>query len=132
MMESRTISDVCSTAPLISRLLSSQRASIPHGERCAPSFKGSNGSKIRIWNTQARAKELRLELLNSARLKAHFEAHPGDLALLRHDKPLARAPPAPHLKRLPAYLQDPATQAVQQNGSAKPGEVLHCVPAAVT
>lgn len=46
-----------------------------------------------MWNAQhrsvaaqARAKELRLELLNSERLKAHFEAHPGDLALLRHDK----------------------------------------------
>ena len=26
---------------------------------------------------QARAKELRLELLNSERLKAHFEDHPG-------------------------------------------------------
>lgn len=41
---------------------------------------------------QARAKELRLELLNSERLKAHFEAHPGDLALLRHDK-------VPHINR---------------------------------
>ena len=29
---------------------------------------------------QARAKELRLELLNSERLKAHFEDHPGKSA----------------------------------------------------
>ena len=28
---------------------------------------------------QARAKELRAELLNSKRLEAHFEAHPGKL-----------------------------------------------------
>ncbi|KAK9802873.1 hypothetical protein WJX72_007990 [[Myrmecia] bisecta] len=56
----------------------------------------------------ARAKELRLELLNSQRLQAHFEDHPGDLALLKHDKPLAKAQNAPHLKHIPAYLKDSA------------------------
>lgn len=74
-----------------------------------------------IPSIQARAKELRLELLNSSRLKAHFEAHPGDLALLRHDKPLHRAPPPAHLKHLPAYLKDPDTAAVQQDGSTRRG-----------
>mmetsp|Transcript_21210 Transcript_21210/g.63839 ORF Transcript_21210/g.63839 Transcript_21210/m.63839 type:complete len:639 (-) Transcript_21210:2475-4391(-) len=64
---------------------------------------------------EARAKELRLELLNSERLSAHFEAHPGDLALLRHDKQLARATPPAHLRRLPAYLRDPSIAPVKQD-----------------
>ena len=59
---------------------------------------------------QARAKELRLELLNSARLAAHFEAHPGDLALLRHDKPLAKVAAPEHLRHLPGYLRAAAPQ----------------------
>jgi hypothetical protein len=57
---------------------------------------------------QARAKELRMELLNSKRLQAHFEEHPADLALLKHDKPLAKTAAASHLKHLPAYLRDAA------------------------
>ena len=84
-------------------------------------LQASPTSRDLLSSLQARAKELRLELLNSERLKAHFEAHPGDLALLRHDKPLHRAPPPAHLKHLPAYLQDPATAAVQQDGSTKRG-----------
>ena len=38
---------------------------------------------------QARAKELKMELLNSKRLEEFFEEHPSDLNLLKHDKPLA-------------------------------------------
>ena len=72
---------------------------------------------------EARAQELRRELLNSSRLAAHFSAAPGDLALLRHDAPLSAAGRAAaaggggllgsgggngggasHLKRLPSYL----------------------------
>lgn len=64
---------------------------------------------------EARAKELRLELLNSERLKSHFEAHPGDLALLRHDKQLGRSAPLTHLRHLPDYLRDPATESVKQD-----------------
>ena len=54
---------------------------------------------------QARQKDLRLELLNSQRLAAHFEANPGDMALLKHDKALAKRPEAPHLRHLPSYLR---------------------------
>ncbi|GFR43951.1 hypothetical protein Agub_g5092, partial [Astrephomene gubernaculifera] len=57
---------------------------------------------------EARAKELKNELLNSERLKEYFEDHAAEKALLRHDKPLAAAPAAAHLKHLPAYLKDPA------------------------
>lgn len=73
-------------------------------------------------SVQARAKELLLELLNSARLREHFEENPGDLALLRHDKPLAKAASAPHLKHLPAYLRDPAAMSgVSSAGNTKRG-----------
>ena len=46
-----------------------------------------------------------MELINSQRLAAHFEQHPSDLALLKHDKALAKKPEAPHLKHLPSYLR---------------------------
>ncbi|GIL98673.1 hypothetical protein Vretimale_4052 [Volvox reticuliferus] len=57
---------------------------------------------------EARAKELKNELLNSERLKEYFEDHAAEKAMLRHDKPLASAPAASHLKHMPAYLKDPA------------------------
>ena len=76
---------------------------------------------------EARAQELRRELLNSSRLAAHFSAAPKDLALLRHDAPLSAAGRAAaaggggllgsgggngggssHLKRLPSYLMTAA------------------------
>ncbi|GLI58556.1 hypothetical protein VaNZ11_000303 [Volvox africanus] len=56
---------------------------------------------------EARAKELKNELLNSERLKEYFEDHAAEKAMLRHDKPLASAPAASHLKHMPAYLKDP-------------------------
>ncbi|PSC74391.1 DEAD-box ATP-dependent RNA helicase 16 [Micractinium conductrix] len=62
---------------------------------------------------EARAKELKNELLNSQRLAAFFEEHPADLNLLKHDKPLAAAgaaAAAAHLKHLPSYLRDPNLQ----------------------
>ena len=82
----------------------------------SPAFKGAGC----CW--QARAKELRLELLNSQRLRAHFEEHPGDLALLKHDKPLARTAVPAHLKHLPAYLRDVAAMTgASSAGNAGPG-----------
>lgn len=55
---------------------------------------------------EARAKELKLELLNSDALKDYFEEHAAEKQLLRHDKPLHKIVPAPHLKHVPAYLKD--------------------------
>jgi ATP-dependent RNA helicase DDX56/DBP9 len=69
---------------------------------------------------EARAADLRAELLNSRRLAAHFAARPGDLALLRHDRPLgakaAAGAAAPHLKALPAYVRDPALRGGDEPG----------------
>ena len=54
----------------------------------------------------------------SERLKEYFEDHAAEKALLRHDKPLAAAPAAAHLKHMPAYLKDPSliTEASEVGG----------------
>ncbi|KAL5753186.1 hypothetical protein ACOSQ2_023693 [Xanthoceras sorbifolium] len=59
---------------------------------------------------ESRALDLRNEIINSEKLKAHFEVNPRDLDLLKHDKVLSKKPPAPHLRDVPDYLLDPTTQ----------------------
>lgn len=61
-------------------------------------------SVTRIAIKEARIKELKSEILNSDRLKAHFEDHPLDLEYLRHDKPLHPTRIQPHMKHVPKYL----------------------------
>ncbi len=53
---------------------------------------------------EARVKELKQEILNSDRLKAHFEDNPQDLQALRHDKPLHAAKVQSHMRHIPEYL----------------------------
>ncbi|GAA5890124.1 hypothetical protein JCM6882_009234 [Rhodosporidiobolus microsporus] len=53
---------------------------------------------------EARVKEIKNEVLNSEKLKAHFEDNPRDLAYLRHDKPLHPGRVQSHLKHVPGYL----------------------------
>ncbi|KAG8807939.1 ATP-dependent DNA/RNA helicase [Serendipita sp. 401] len=53
---------------------------------------------------EARIKELKSEILNSDKLKAHFEDHPLDLEYLRHDKPLHPSRVQTHMKFVPSYL----------------------------
>jgi ATP-dependent RNA helicase DDX56/DBP9 len=67
-------------------------------------------SVTKIAVRESRAQDLRNEIINSEKLKAHFEANPRDLDLLRHDKPLSKTAPAPHLKDIPEYLVDAKTQ----------------------
>ncbi|KZV24948.1 DEAD-box ATP-dependent RNA helicase 16-like [Dorcoceras hygrometricum] len=59
---------------------------------------------------ESRAQDLRNEILNSEKLKAHFQDNPRDLDLLKHDKLLSKKMPAPHLRNVPEYLLDPTTQ----------------------
>ncbi|XP_075510559.1 DEAD-box ATP-dependent RNA helicase 16 [Primulina tabacum] len=59
---------------------------------------------------ESRAQDLRNEILNSEKLKAHFQDNPRDLDLLKHDKLLSKKMPAPHLSCVPEYLLDPTTQ----------------------
>ena len=53
----------------------------------------------------ARAREIRTELLNSDRLAAHFDENPDELILLKHDFRLAKQRALPHLNHLPNYLR---------------------------
>ncbi|VDL27101.1 unnamed protein product [Hymenolepis diminuta] len=52
---------------------------------------------------EARLKEIKLELMNSERLRGYFEDHSADLDALRHDKFLSTAPQS-HLKDVPDYM----------------------------
>ncbi|XP_024963005.1 DEAD-box ATP-dependent RNA helicase 16 [Cynara cardunculus var. scolymus] len=67
-------------------------------------------SVTKIAVKEARAQDLRNEILNSEKLKAHFQENPRDLELLKHDKLLSKKAPAPHLRNVPEYLLDPTTQ----------------------
>jgi ATP-dependent RNA helicase DDX56/DBP9 len=53
---------------------------------------------------EARVKELKNEIMNSEKLKAHFEDKPKDLDYLRHDRPLHPTRVQQHLKHIPQYL----------------------------
>lgn len=73
---------------------------------------------------EARVKELKTEILNSDKLKAHFEDNPLDLEFLRHDKPLHPARVQPHMKHVPKYLMPriapvEGQQSQQPEGSAQ-------------
>ncbi|XP_052196143.1 DEAD-box ATP-dependent RNA helicase 16 [Diospyros lotus] len=67
-------------------------------------------SVTKIAVRESRAQDLRNEILNSEKLKAHFQDNPRDLDLLKHDKILSKKDPAPHLRDVPEYLLDPTTQ----------------------
>lgn len=53
---------------------------------------------------EARTRELRQEILQSEKLKRHFEENPADLQHLKHDGDLRPARQQPHLKHIPDYL----------------------------
>ncbi|XP_042030269.1 DEAD-box ATP-dependent RNA helicase 16-like [Salvia splendens] len=59
---------------------------------------------------ESRAQDLRNEILNSEKLKAHFQDNPKDLDLLKHDKVLSKKEPAAHLRDVPEYLLDATTK----------------------
>ncbi|KAG9071014.1 ATP-dependent DNA/RNA helicase [Linnemannia hyalina] len=67
---------------------------------------------------EARLKELKAEMLNSEKLRAHFEDKPKDLEYLRHDKTLHPTRVQAHMKHVPDYMM-PKVQAVS---SEKIGE----------
>ncbi|KAF2858963.1 DEAD-domain-containing protein [Piedraia hortae CBS 480.64] len=58
----------------------------------------------RIAVREARTKELRHALINSERLKRHFEEHPDELQHLRHDVETHAVRVQPELKDVPDYL----------------------------
>uniref|UniRef100_A0A0D9VYJ1 RNA helicase n=1 Tax=Leersia perrieri TaxID=77586 RepID=A0A0D9VYJ1_9ORYZ len=59
---------------------------------------------------EARRQDIKNEILNSEKLKAHFEENPRDLDLLKHDKLLSNKEIPAHLRDVPEYLIDPTTK----------------------
>lgn len=69
--------------------------------RCQDALRAVTGATVK----EARLKDLKKELINSAKLKTFFEERPKDLELLKHDKELwSAAKMKPHLKHVPEYL----------------------------
>ncbi|EIN09662.1 ATP-dependent RNA helicase dbp9 [Punctularia strigosozonata HHB-11173 SS5] len=71
---------------------------------------------------EARIKELKTEILNSDKLKAHFEDNPLDLEYLRHDKPLHPTRVQPHMKHVPKYLLPRIAPAPVEGQASTPTE----------
>ena len=61
-------------------------------------------SVTKIAVREARLKEIKLELLNSEKLKSYFEDNPRDKELLRHDKALHTVKHQEHMKNVPEYI----------------------------
>jgi len=61
-------------------------------------------SVTRIAVREARLKEIRQEILNSAQLQAHLADNPKDAKVLRHDKSLHTVKHQPQLKNVPDYI----------------------------
>jgi len=53
---------------------------------------------------EARAREIRQELIKSEKLRRHFEENPDELKHLRHDDEIRAVRIQPHLKHVPDYL----------------------------
>eukprot|EP01006_Ploeotia_vitrea_P034287 TRINITY_DN65733_c8_g1_i1.p1 TRINITY_DN65733_c8_g1~~TRINITY_DN65733_c8_g1_i1.p1 ORF type:complete len:672 (-),score=369.09 TRINITY_DN65733_c8_g1_i1:1827-3785(-) len=53
---------------------------------------------------EARLKEIRMEMVNSTKLRAHFEDNPHELDLLKHAKVLQPHRVQKHLQEVPSYL----------------------------
>ncbi|KAJ1675949.1 ATP-dependent DNA/RNA helicase [Spiromyces aspiralis] len=67
---------------------------------------------------EARIKEVKQEILNSEKLRAHFEDRPADLQFLRHDKALHPSRVQPHMKHIPDYLVPRITGVAKADGVA--------------
>ena len=73
---------------------------------------------------EARAAEIKAEMLNSERLQSHFEDNPADLQLLRHDRLATHATHLQdHLKHVPKYLLPRGMQVANLNRKRKKKKV---------
>lgn len=68
---------------------------------------------------EARASELKAEILNSERLQQHFAENPADAKLLQHDRPSAALHAPDHLKHVPKYLLPKGMQVANLNRKRK-------------
>ena len=96
--------------PQPARLAFDAAACEPFRYRVSDVSRGVTHAAVR----EARAAELRREMLNSEALKDHFEANPGDLAVLTHDRAelhVRRDLVAAQVRHVPSYLVPPSLAA---------------------
>jgi ATP-dependent RNA helicase DDX56/DBP9 len=62
-----------------------------------------------------------MELLNSSKLKSHFQANPRDEIVLKHDSALSSSVPS-HLKHIPKYLKQEAGLLKRRNTRSRVGK----------
>ena len=62
---------------------------------------------------EARLKEIKLELVNSEKLKSYFEENPREKDILRHDKELHVTKMDEHLKNVPDYIIPPSMRGIK-------------------
>ncbi|KAH9104205.1 hypothetical protein LEN26_015082 [Aphanomyces euteiches] len=74
---------------------------------------------------EAQLADVKKEMLNSEKLRAHFEDHPRELNLLQHDKQVGKARIQPHLATIPTYLVPAALQAPTPSKKRKPHHHNH-------
>jgi ATP-dependent RNA helicase DDX56/DBP9 len=86
--------------------------------RCDDALRAVTRNAIR----EARLKEIKMEVLNSEKLKTHFSLNPKDLEALRHDKPLHNRRVQSHLKHIPDYLVPTSSGVKRLNTAASGGE----------
>lgn len=67
----------------------------------------------------ARAKEIRAEIMASEKLKGYFEERPEELAALRHDAELHGKRVQTHLKHVPEYLMPKSSSSTTSNALTK-------------
>lgn len=68
---------------------------------------------------EARLKEIKMEMLNSEKLQAHFEDNPREYELLKHDKVLRGSKIQSHLSHVPTYLIPDSLSEEVVNAKAK-------------
>ncbi|KAI8807136.1 P-loop containing nucleoside triphosphate hydrolase protein [Cladochytrium replicatum] len=92
--------------------------------RCEGALRSVTKSAIK----DARLKEIKNELLNSEKLKAHFEDNPQDLQALRHDLPIHSHRVQPELKHIPTYLMPKKKPGANEEVSEDKGPRVRQVP----
>ncbi|KAI8805680.1 P-loop containing nucleoside triphosphate hydrolase protein [Cladochytrium replicatum] len=92
--------------------------------RCEGALRSVTKSAIK----DARLKEIKNELLNSEKLKAHFEDNPQDLQALRHDLPIHSHRVQPELKHIPTYLMPKKKPGSNEEATEENGPRVRQVP----
>lgn len=82
-------------------------------------------SVTKIAVREARLKEIRQEILNSAKLQAHLADNPKDAKVLRHDKALHTVKHQPQLRNVPDYIVPQSLRKLSQTSTSRGSKFKH-------